>query len=347
MKFSIGFNGERTFRVLADKYREHITDVYFSPPFTPSGRGLRGNVGEYVYSLVLHEFLQFARDTGIQTNLLLNALCAAGKYGTVGQATRVVNAVSLHMRNYGTTSVTVVSPIDGELLKRKFPDLKIHTSVNMFIRNLAQARAVSHFADVIILDRNVNRDLETIRTIREDTGKEIRILANESCLLECMNRIQHFNRIAHDHVAMKGRHLPCSSRYFSDTATLLKAPIIRPEDLHHYNDLADTTKLATRNMSSDKLECSLAAYTSGHFEGSLFDITESNGMAAYLTLTREQNNDRLEPCLDNTKIPDDFFAHVTQCDKMCDRCQYCDRVAAEAFRLRPVPAGATDVPKTA
>jgi len=346
-KFSIGFNGDRGFRQLIDKYREHVADIYFSPPFTPSGRGLRGNVGEYVYSLVLHEFLQFARDTGMETNLLLNALCVAGKYGSKQQASLVLNAVQFHARNYGTKSVTVVSPIDGQLIRRHFPDIKIHASVNLFIRNVAQARRVADFSDVLILDRNVNRDLRLIEQIKKDSGKHVRLLANESCILECMNRIQHFNRIAHDIVPMTGRHLPCTARYFSDKATLLKAPIIRPEDLHHYEGVVDTMKLATRNTPNHKLELALQAYTSGSFGGNLFDITESNGMAAYLLTSKERTNGTSEPYLDNSKIPDDFFEHVTQCDFACDACGYCERVAAEAFRMEPISRRPADVPRTA
>jgi hypothetical protein len=77
----------------------------------------------------------------------------------------------------------------------------------------------------------------------------------------------------------------------------------------------------------------LLAYTAGPFTGNLFDIMESPGIAAYITMMRQR--DSQDPCLDSTAIPADYWEYVTQCDKLCARCTYCDEVAKKAFKLMP------------
>lgn len=333
-KISVGYNGRPGFDEVIAKYRNHIADIYFVAPFMPSGRGSPGDAAEQVYALRLHELLKFAMRESIRTNILFNALCVGEGYGSQAVGRAVVEMVQFYSQTYGVSSATVVSLIDGELIKKHFPNLHVHASVNMFIRNPHQAIEVRHMADAIILDRNVNRDLALIREIKAAFGKHIRLLVNEACVPECMNRVQHFNRISHQAEEPQPFHLPCVQRYHNDPAVLFKSPIIRPEDLHHYEGLADSIKVATRASSTEKVELILKAYTTGRFDGNLFDIVESGGLDSYLVQCREMHKaDTIgEPCLDNTAVPKDFFETVTHCDRFCQKCNYCSNVAKRAFR---------------
>ena len=212
-RISVGYNGEPRFPDLMAKYRDRIADVYFVPPFMPSGRGAPGDAAEQVYGLRLHEFLKFAMREGIRTNILFNALCLGEGYGSTTVGKGLAETVAFFSQTYQVASATVVSRIDGELIKKRFPSVNVHASVNMFIRNPHQALEVKDIADTIILDRNVNRDLPLIREIKEVSGKHIRLLVNEACVPECINRVQHFNRISHQTGAPDPFYLPCVKRY--------------------------------------------------------------------------------------------------------------------------------------
>ena len=125
---------------------------------------------------------------------------------------------------------------------------------------------------------------------------------------------------------------------------LFKSPIIRPEDVHHYEGLADTIKLASRSSTIEQLDTMLQAYTTGKFDGNLFDIVESGGLDSFLAEWREmhKNDDIGDPYLDNSMVPDDFFEVVTHCDRYCHKCNYCANIAKKAYRvLRKAPMTVT------
>jgi len=337
-KYSVGYNGQQGFEEAIEPYLEYIADVYFAPPYTPSGRVQKGGAVSLDYPVNLDKFLNWARERGLETNLLLNALCTGGEYASNERMAKVQKIVEFYGERYGVKLVTVVSPFDGEVIKRKFPEVKIHSSVNMFIRNAVQAKEVEHFTDVYVLDRNVNRDLEAIRSIKEEVGKPIRLLANEGCVLECMNRVQHFNQISHIDPPIGVRYLLCISKYINDKATVLKAPIIRPEDVHHYEGLVDSMKLATRNQGNDQVKLIVDAYVRQSYDGNLFDLLESNGLIGYLEYCAKQAQGSTMgmPYLDNKAIPDDFFEKVSTCNKLCHKCGYCNKVAERAFQFTSV-----------
>jgi len=344
-KFSIGYNGSKGFEQILRKYRERVSDVYFAPPYASSGRVKMGFV-DVEYPVLLDRFLRFCRSEGIEANLLMNALCGGADYASRKHITKVVGLLGYYRDKYAVSSVTLVSPFDAQIIRKEFPDIKIYSSVNMFIRNPVQAREAAAFADVLTLDRTVNRDLETLHKIRRELpGKHIRLLANEGCIFDCVNRVQHFNQICHLEPPVGPQHLFCLRTFLADKAAILKSPIIRPEDLHHYEGLADSIKLATRTQDDTQLEVTLQAYVSGRFHGDLFDILESDGMAAYLEHCRRQaqGTNLSEPFFANDAIPDDFFQKVTSCDKLCDNCNYCNQIAERAFTLGHAAAGGINV----
>lgn len=333
LKLSIGFNGSIAFMGVVEKYKDHIADIYFVPPALASGRASGGRMGAHSYTLCLHQMLVRAKELGIPTNILFNALCVGSDFGSNRQGEKIVAVMNIHTELYNVRSATLVSPLDAQLVKRQFPQVKVHAAEDMFIRNPVQAREVAPFCDALILDRNINRDLDTIRAIKDKTRREIQLLANEACVQECSNRVQHLNHLSHQQSAGTACLLPCLREHEQDHATVIKAPIIRPEDLHHYEGLIGSVKLASRITGDQRLDLTLRAYTSGQFNGNLFDILESPGLDSYIGMMRQR--DHQNPYFDNASIPQDFWEHVTQCDKLCRGCTYCDEIAQRAFKLMP------------
>lgn len=97
---------------------------------------------------------------------------------------------------------------------------------------------------------------------------------------------------------------------------------IRPEDLHHYEDLADGVKLATR--TSPNPVQTLLAYTSGRYEGNMLDLLEPNYAHIFYPAV-----------LDNTAFPPDYFAVRHNCSHDCGSCGYCVRIYQTILRALP------------
>ena len=94
---------------------------------------------------------------------------------------------------------------------------------------------------------------------------------------------------------------------------LLENTWVRPEDIHKYEELFDTVKLATRMHSLPGMV--IDAYARGRFIGNLLDLFEPGFGVA------------LRPfIINNSAFPDDWFKRTTECDKECHKCGYCKGV---------------------
>ena len=94
---------------------------------------------------------------------------------------------------------------------------------------------------------------------------------------------------------------------------LLENTWIRPEDIHHYEGLFDTVKLATRMHSHPGLV--IEAYTRGSYYGNTLDLFEPGFGRALMPWI-----------IDNKAFPEDWFERTTQCGKNCSSCGYCKTV---------------------
>ena len=337
MKFSIGYSGAPDFIEIVGQYRDHIAEVYFAAPHTHSARRPADDGQNYIYGLRLHEDLKGLRRLGIPANMLFNALCIGDTYGTRTRFTLVCDQVAFFRDTYGVSAVTVLSAVEGRVIKKHFPDVCIHGSTNMFIRTPTQAAKIKDFVDVLTPDREINRDLDLLRDIKKVMGKPLRILANEGCIPECPHRVQHLNHVSHERPPFAAFFLPGVETYRSDPATILKSPIIRPEDVRHYEGIADTIKIASRSSPPARLARILEAYTTGGYDGDLFGLMECGCLSTYLDQCREQNagTARGAPAFSNAAVPDDFFERTTACNRLCDTCDYCASIASRAFYWPP------------
>ena len=94
---------------------------------------------------------------------------------------------------------------------------------------------------------------------------------------------------------------------------LAHSTLIRPEDVHHYEELVPMLKLATRTHSNPRLV--LEAYTSGKFTGNFFDLTEP-GHGIFFR----------GKVLDNAKITPEYWNTKSKCKENCSNCGFCKKV---------------------
>ena len=331
MKFLVGYQASRedgiTFTQTIAPYLDHIDEVFFSWVNSPSGRGPVGYDEGYIdwtAQECMEEELSLIKKRGIRLDLLLNANC----YGAESLSQRLSNQIlsivdHLYTRVGGVDVVTTASPFIADCIKKHFPQTRIRASVNMSIGTVRAIDYLGELFDSFYLQREYNRDLSCVRLMSEackERGKALFMLANSGCLNFCTGHIFHDNLVSHekDIKAMCNvsdfEPLTCA-RYLKSLENrhaFLQGSWVRPEDIHHYEGLVSGVKLATRTHSHPGLV--ISAYARGKFSGNLLDLCEPGYGAIYSPYV-----------IDNTRIPEDFFDHVTNCDKQCHKCNYCRR----------------------
>lgn len=332
MKFTVGFQlydvGEEPFSHIVDTYKEHISEVFFAWQDTPSGRSAvatRHGFTEWSAQSRMEEELRAIKAMGIKLDLLFNGNCY-GEYALSEKLANSVISVIQHLQNTvgGVEIVTTASPAIAHTVKKHFSDIEVRASVNMKIGTVKGMEYVAHLFDSFHVQREYNRNLPHLKMLKEwadANGKKLILLANSGCFAHCSGQTFHDNMVAHESQICEVQNLKDFMPYVCWGALkkrenwhmLLQNTWIRPEDIHHYEDLFDTMKLATRMHSLPGMV--IDAYVRRSFFGNTLDLFEpgfSKAIAPYV--------------INNDAFPKDWFTQTSECDKMCHRCGYCKKV---------------------
>jgi len=332
MKFSVGFQlyekGEEPFSHLVRDYQEYISEVFFPWMDIATGRsGLATRHGYTHWSAQarLEEELRAMKALGVKLDLLFNGNC----YGEYALSEKLANTVvsvieQLDEIGCGVDIVTTASPAVAHTVKKHFPHIEVRASVNMKIGTVKGMEYLSHLFDSFHVQREYNRDLPHLKMLKEwadENGKKLILLANSGCFSHCSGQIFHDNLVAHEAEICEVENIKGFTPYVCWQALknkenwhyLLQNTWIRPEDLHHYDGLFDTVKLATRMHALPGLV--IDAYARRSFFGNTLDLFEpgfGRALAPYI--------------IRNDAFPEDWFTKSSSCDKMCHRCGYCKEV---------------------
>lgn len=332
MKFAVGFQlydvGEEPFSHIVDTYKEHISEVFFAWQDTPSGRSAvatRHGFTDWSAQSRMEEELRAIKAMGIKLDLLFNGNCY-GEYALSEKLANSVISVIRHLQNTvgGVEIVTTASPAIAHTVKKHFPNVEVRASVNMKIGTVKGMEYVAHLFDSFHVQREYNRNLPHLKMLKEwadANGKKLILLANSGCFAYCSGQTFHDNMVAHESQICEVQNLKDFMPYVCWGALkkrenwhmLLQNTWIRPEDIHHYEELFDTVKLATRMHSLPGMV--IDAYVRRSFFGNTLDLFEpgfSKAIAPYV--------------INNDAFPKDWFTQTSECDKMCHRCGYCKKV---------------------
>jgi collagenase-like PrtC family protease len=318
----------RQFCETVGEYHEHIEEVYFAAPGTPSGRSPACEDGEIWANLA------GLRSLGVKFDLLLNANCYGARAASQELADDVCRTLDTARERCGVDTVTTTSPFVADGLRRNDPELELRASVNMRIGTVQAMEMFADLFDGFYVQRDFNRDLPRLAELRKwthDRGKKLCILANSGCLAFCPGQTFHDNLVAHEPELQNTpglRHeLLACRRFLSDRnnwRAILAATWIRPEDIPQYEHLADVAKLATRMHHNPRIV--IAAYARRRFRGNLLDLLEP-GYGDQLRGAR----------VDARALPADWFDRTTSCRRDCDTCGYCRDVLEGALVLPDGP----------
>ncbi len=319
-KYSIGYNHDLKILDVILKYKQHIFEIYFPIPIEYLGSG-RGIPQKNKYKLEILKIIDFCKNNDLKSNLLINPLCEGKLLDDKNHMELVVNYLK-KMHSKGLDSVTLVNPNYMELIRKNIPDIEIIASVNCFIKTAETATFYKKFgANILILDRDINRDLALIEQIKKYSELKIRLMVNEACMYDCIFRQLHFNAAAHSlkshNSSLKGNlsWLFCEKAIKMKKELIFKSPFIRPEDIKNYLQITDEFKLVTRSTSTEQVEKMLKAYVDQEYDGNLLDI-----------LSTEYAQDIFK-FINNKKLDNYyFFKKMSSCKQKCNNCNYCNEL---------------------
>ena len=332
MKFAVGFQlydmGEEPFSEIVKTYKDSISEVFFPWQDFATGRSdvaTRHGYTDWTAQQRTEEELKKIKEMGIKLDLLFNGNCY-GEYALSEKLANSVCSVIEHLESIGcgVDIITTTSLSIAHTVKKHFPEIEVRSSVNMKIGSVKGMEYVSHLFDSFHVQRDFNRNLPHLQMLKEwadQNGKKLIMLANSGCFRDCSGQMFHDNMVSHESEICEVQNLKDFNPYvcwnaLKDTknwAMLLQNTWVRPEDIHNYEGIFDTVKLATRMHSHPGLV--IDAYARGKFYGNTLDLFEpgfGRALAPYI--------------LDNSAFPEDWFKRTTECDKMCHKCGYCKEV---------------------
>ncbi|PNU21273.1 peptidase U32 [Geothermobacter hydrogeniphilus] len=235
----------------------------------------------------LAEHVAQARGAGIAFNYLLNAACL-GNVEITRKGQKKINRLLEWISRIGVTSVTVATPFMLQLVKTRFPQLRVRISVFAGVDRVRKAQMWEEMgADCIVLDSIlVNRELQTLREIRKAVRCDLELMANNNCLSGCSMSPMHMNALAH--AGQTGSEnkgffvdwcfLKCTAMKLENPVNYIRSEWIRPDDLPIYEQLGyDLFKIAERDLPTEILLARVKAYAARRFDGNLLDLIQPYG----------------------------------------------------------------------
>ena len=332
MKFAVGFqlyeNGEEPFSNLVKSYDANISEVFFAWQDIPTGRSSIATLHGYTDWAAqsrTEEELRIMKGMGKKLDLLFNGNCY-GAQALSEKLSNTVRSVLEHLQEQvgGVEIITTASPAIAHTVKTHFPEVEVRASVNMRIGTVKGMEYLADLFDSYHVQRDYNRDLAHLKRLKEwadKHDKKLVMLANSGCFSFCSGQSFHDNLVAHESEICEMRNLSDFNPYVCWRALknrenwhmLLENTWVRPEDLHHYEGLFDTVKLATRMHSLPGMV--IDAYARRSYYGNTLDLFEpgfGRAIAPYV--------------IDNRAFPEDWFRRTSSCEKKCESCGYCKSV---------------------
>ncbi len=238
----------------------------------------------------LAEYNDRCKRMGIRFNYLLNPLCLGNKDVISSEHKEILRFLE-KLDSLGIEWVTVNSPYLCEIIKRRFPNMKVTIGLYAVIQTVQQAKQWMDLgADELTLSHDVNRDFDNLRSylkVFKGTNVNLRLIANNGCLHACPFSINHAAGVSHSstcdgtttHNYIDYNVMNCYYRKMRNPANLIASDWIRPEDVHYYKEICDeignqnlVIKLVERSKSTEFLSNLLDAFLHERYDGNLREL---------------------------------------------------------------------------
>ncbi len=331
LKFSVSYNNDFKLLKKLVKIRNlngnKVEEIYLPPPQEYMGSG---RIVRRFSKKDLKKVLDFCRKSNLGVNLLLNSSCE-GTEGYEPKNVRNLNGFIKEMHGkHGLKSLTIGDPFFIQKVKENVGRIKITVSVHSYIDSVQRAMFFEKMgADVLTLNRDINRDMKLLEEIKRAVNCGLRLLVNEGCLFKCPQKIFHDNWLSYssrelmsiERVRTRGMKTDfftrwCRGVYKSDLPQILKSPWIRPEDLRKYEKITDFFKITDGQYPTSLIIKIVKAYLNEFYNGNFTDLFPPRQLSIKI------RNEDLKG----------FFEKVIACDKTCSKCHYCEKLAKRIIK---------------
>src|SRR4030042_1547813 len=278
MKLRVGANWDIAF---LDAVKGTSVDAGFGKlPFDIVGGARPGFVLPQVSRRDVERYIQACHERGLEFSYLLNAPCLGNlQYSKKGYG-QLVELLEW-IEDAKADAVTVGMPYLIDLVRERFPQLKIKVSTTARVNTVRKAQQYEAMGvEEIIIDEHINREFKTLAAIRKAVGCNLELILNNICLWQCPYNYEHVNHDGHasregedDYCYLQYPGYLCLYRKLMDPVELLKSPWIRPEDVATYEEMGyDSFKITERFKRTPLLLEHVRAYENRRYDGNLLDL---------------------------------------------------------------------------
>ena len=279
---AVGWFDNAPFRAICQKYVPRIKEVFFAWPGVTASRPMAEWTPER--KQLFFEDIAWCRNEGMELDAIFNANC----YGDIAISKALAEYVTevlgeMDEKGLFPEHLTTTSPFIATVVRRRFPEVKMRLSVNMYIESTQSLSYMEELFDSFYVSIDNHRSLEYVRMMADWSarhGKTLCVYANSGCLRDCPFRQFHNNLHGHNRMgqSVAGEEFSfsafrCRMNYERGRyADFLRANWIRPEELPEYERIAGVVKLATRRHPDP--EGIIRAYATYSYDGDLAKIMD-------------------------------------------------------------------------
>lgn len=354
MKLRVGANWDIAF---LDAVKGTSVDALFGKlPFDIVGGARPGFVLPQINRRSVEQYIKACHARGLEFSYLLNAPCLGNlQYSRkgYGQLVELLEWID----DSGADSVTLGLPYLIDLVRKRFPRLKLKVSTTARVNTVRKALQYEDMAvEEIIIDEHINREFKTLEAIRKAVKCNLELIVNNICLWQCPYNYEHVNHDGHasregeedDYCYLQYPGYLCLYRKLMDPVELLKSPWIRPEDIPHYENVGyDHFKITERFKRTPLLLEHVKTYENRRYEGNLLDLFTLPRKGAFTPIQLEYfikpehvnilKISELEKVfdlevreliqIDNQKLNGfiEFFKRNDCNQTTCSECRYCEK----------------------
>lgn len=370
MQLSIGTNWDPALLEALEAFPE-VVDLYGSLPRHEVGHGRPYASVPKVKPAEVEAHLAALRKTGRTFTYTLNAPSMGGRQFDAGSMNRVLEHVQW-IADVGADFVVTSIPALVQLVKTRFPSLKVKISHNAMVLEPEQARLYQEMgADMLTAHGSAIRYLDVYQELAAAVNIPVQVICTANCVRGCPNRVSYHSAATsmlsstrlkpgpHNRHATGYCFSWCHLKKLEQPEAVLKSGV-RPEDLHFYEAVGiDNFKLDTRVLTTQQVLDRVRAYTTRRWEGdlkrlfSVFSLgyrtrtgTQMGGGAelplghgnpavdAYFSLDKRIDFDRL--AVDNKALAEVMAPFVDgTCVPGCHGCTRCGELMEETFDWDP------------
>lgn len=298
-----------------------VERVYGSLSDEPGGRAKRWLPSAGEQEVAGH--IAQCRSRGIGFVYAMNAACT-GAYEFTAEGQKWLAERLGWLVEAGAEGVVTANPYIIEMVKRRYPELRVILSSLVHLDSVDQALFYEDLGvDAIYLPEYINRNFKLLRALKKRLSCELVVILNLACLIHCPLRDYHANFISHASESLdRGCYLDyslakCTQLKSASPVEVIKAPWIRPEDLYRYEKIGITHfKLGGREKGREWILRAVAAYAARQYSGNLNDLVIGlDGVDPFGPFPIHLDNTRLNGFLD--------FFNKKDCRLGCEGCNYC------------------------